>query len=266
VTAAAVFLLEQEGLLSRGQALAELFPGAPLAWSSVTLEQVLTHRAGFGEYHDTEGDFEPMDRETALEHIFAQTPLFEPGSDEAYSNSGYTLLAAVVELVTGDDYRDAVRRLVFEPLAMQRSGFYGEPLWQDGNVAVGRGASIYASNDPARWPAPTWALMGNGGLVANAEDLLKLAKAFDEDGALFRPDTRRAFQSSQPSGSIAQKSLFGYAGGNDFGFEAIVGQVPEDAAYVIVASHVWSPVTAEILGVELLQALYGDVIDLPDAD
>jgi CubicO group peptidase (beta-lactamase class C family) len=266
VTAAAVYLLEQEGQLSRAQALAEFFPDAPPAWSAVTLEQVLTHRAGFGEYHDTEGDFEQMDRATALDHIFAQAPLFEPGSDEAYSNSGYTLLAAVVELVTGEDYRDAVRRLVLSPLDMQRSGFYGEPLWQDGNVAVGRGASIYSGNDPARWPAPTWALMGNGGLVATVADLLKLARAFDDDGALFLPETRRAFQSAQPAGSIAQRSLYGYAGGNDFGFAALVGQVPEDATYVIVASHVWSPVTAEILGVELLQMLYGDVIELPGAD
>jgi len=147
---------------------------------------------------------------------------------------------------------------------MERSGFYGEPLWDDGNVAVGRGASVYAGNDPARWPAPTWALLGNGGLVATPRDLLILAKAFDDD-SLFLPETRAAWQRSAPAGSIAGEPLFGSAGGNDFGFEALVAQVPSEATYVVVASHVWSPVTAEILGIELLQVLYGEEIALPDA-
>lgn len=264
VTAAAVFLLEEDGALSRDQTLAEFFADAPSVWSSVTLDQVLEHRAGFDEYHDTEGDFEEMDRATALARIFGQTPRFEPGSERAYSNSGYTLLAAAIEVVAGEDYRSFVRQRVFEPLGMQRSGFYGDPLWDDGNVAVGRGASVYAGNDPARWPAPTWALLGNGGLVASVQDLLTLAKAFDDD-SLFQPETRAAWQRAQPAGSIAGNALFGYAGGNDFGFEALVAQVPSEAAYVVVASHVWSPVTAEILGVELLQVLYGEVIELPDA-
>ena len=65
--------------------------------------------------------------------------------------------------------------------------------------------------------------------------------------------------------NIAGKALTGYAGGNDFGFSAIVGKVVEDSAYVIAASHVLAPVTAEILAIEVMQALYGDVAVLPEA-
>jgi CubicO group peptidase (beta-lactamase class C family) len=265
VTAAGIFLLEEEGRLSREQSLAEFFDDVPSVWAEVTVDQVLSHSAGFGEYHDTEGDFEPMDRATALERIFAQQPLFEPGTDSAYSNSGYTLLAVLIELVAGGDYRTFARQRVFEPLGMTRSGFYGESLWQDGNVAIGSGAESYLDNDPARWPAPTWALIGNGGLVSTPEDLLKLAKAFDGD-ALFQPPTRDAVRESQTGASIAGKSLFGYAGGNDFGFNAVIAQVPADATYVVAASHVLAPINAEILGVELVQVLYGDVLELPEAD
>jgi hypothetical protein len=53
--------------------------------------------AGFHEYHDTTGDFEEMDREQVLKTIFNQKLLFKPGDQEAYSNSGYTLLAAIIE-------------------------------------------------------------------------------------------------------------------------------------------------------------------------
>lgn len=262
VTAAIVFLLEEEGALSRQQRLQELFEDVPPAWRMVTLDQVLAHRAGFHEYHDSEGDFEPMDRATALARIFAQQPLFAPGTDSAYSNAGYTLLAALIELVTGEDYRSVARARVFAPLGMERTGFYADPLWDDGNVAVGRGTDVHGDNDPSRWPEPSWALMGNGGLVSTLEDLLRLAKGLSEDG-LFQPETREAFRATRRAGSIAGKALFGYAGGNDFGFNALVGQVAEDQAYVVAASHVLGPVSAEILGIEVMQALYGAEAELP---
>ena len=262
VTAAGIFLLEEAGSLTREQTLGQLFEGVPNVWSSVTVNQVLDHSAGFAEYHDTEGDFEPMDRATALARIFAPQPRFEPGSEHAYSNAGYTLLAALIEQLSGEPYTSFVRRRIFEPLGMTRTGFYSDPLWADGNVAVGRGASVYLSNDPARWPPPTWALLGNGGLVSTLEDLLKLTKALSGEG-LLQPATRQALRLVQSPASIAGKPLYGYAGGNDFGFDALVAEVPEDSTYVVVASHVLSPINAEILGVELLQVLYGQVLEEP---
>lgn len=266
VTAATIYLLEETGELSREQPLSDFFPEVPSVWASVTLEQLLRHTAGFDEYHDTEGDFEPMDKATALAAIFAQEPRFTPGTQTAYSNSGYTLLAIVIEEVTGDGYREVVRARIFEPLGMTRSGFYQDPLWAEGNVAVGRGDGEHAGNDPSRWPAPTWALLGNGGLVSTVSDLLTLAKGFD-GGPLFADATRRAFHDqylSRSAGSISGKRVIGYAGGNDFGFNAVVIQVPSDSTYVVAASHVLLPVTAEILGIELVQVLYGDVIGTSD--
>jgi CubicO group peptidase (beta-lactamase class C family) len=269
LTEAMIFLLEEDGALSRQQTLAESLTGlvteVPPVWRNATLDQVITHSAGFDEYHDTEGDFEAMDRATALERILAQQPLFEPGTANAYSNSGFTLLAAVIEQVTGEEFPSAVRRRILGPLGMSRSGFYGEPLWDDGNVAVGSGADVFEGNDPAHWPPPTWALMGNGGLVSSLHDLLRLARAFDGD-ELFQPETREAFERAQPSAEIAGQSLVGYAGGNDFGFDAVVGKVASDATYVVAASHVAAPVNAESVALELLEVLYEDELTAPEAD
>lgn len=265
VTVALLFLFEQDGAVSRAQTLGALFPDAPSKWRTVTLDQVLRHRAGFHAYHDTEGDFEPMDRASALAAIFAQEPLFEPGTDSAYSNSGYTLLAILLEQLSGSDYRDLARARIFEPLAMQRTGFYGDALWSDANVAIGRNADRYGDNDPAHWPPPSWALMGNGGLVSSAEDLLRLAKAFEGE-ALFQPSTRAAFWASQNAGGIDGRVWYGYAGGNDFGYNVVVAQVPEDQSYIVAASHVLSAVPAEQLGVALLQTMYGAVAELPSQD
>lgn len=263
VTAALIFLLEQEGALSREQTLNAVFPEAPAVWGGVSVDQILRHRAGFHAYHDTEGDFEHMDREQATAAIFAQEPRFPPGTQREYSNSGYTLLAIALERIAGRDYRDLARDRIFEPLHMRRTGFYGDALWSDGNVAVGRGADQFGANDPARWPEPSWALMGNGGLVSTLEDLLRMARAFEDD-SLFAPETREAFWASHPRGEIDGRSWYAYAGGNDFGFQVLVGHVPQDRTFILVASHVLAAVTPEILGIQLLQSMYGAVAVLPE--
>ncbi|HEY8946633.1 MAG TPA: serine hydrolase domain-containing protein [Polyangiaceae bacterium] len=268
VTAAAVFLLEQDGLLSRDQTLGELFDTVPNEWSAVTIQQVLTHTAGFHDFHDTEGDFEPMDRSTALQRIFEQQPLSRPGEEWAYSNSGYTLLAILIEDLTGEDYRDIVRTRVFEPLGMQRSGFYSDGLWEDGNVAVGQGDHLHEGNDPARWPEPTWALRGNGGLVSTASDLLALVKGFQGD-VLFEPETRQAFHRdyfARTPGALGDYAVLGAAGANDYGFRAVVLDIPADSSYVVAASRVLSAAHAEIVGIEVLQVLYGEELELPEPE
>lgn len=97
-------------------------------------------------------------------------------------------------------------------------------------------------------------------VVSTLADLLVLGKALTGDG-LFEPATSQAFRAfgeRHTAASIAGRSVMGFAGGNDFGFNVLVGQVPDDRAYVLAASHVLSPITAEILGVELLQVLYGE--------
>jgi CubicO group peptidase (beta-lactamase class C family) len=264
VTLALILLLEQEGALSRAQTLGELFDDVPGVWESVTLQQVIEHRAGFATYHDTEGDFEVMDRATALQKIFAQEPRFPPGTDSAYSNSGYTLLAAAIENAASGDFRAIARRLILEPLGMARSGFYGEGLWEDGNVAIGSGDGVYDGNDPSRWPAPTWALMGNGGLVSTTADLLELMRWFDT--SLFPTLEAEMPEALASAPHVGGRPLFAGAGGNDFGFNALVLDVLGDSTYIVAASHVLSPVSAEILGLEVLQTLYGEELPADPGD
>lgn len=262
MTSSLILLLEQDGALSREQRLAEHFAELPPAWQGVTIQQTLEHSAGFDEYHDTEGDFEAQDRATALGIIFGKQPLFPPGSAAEYSNSGYTVLAALIEQVTGQDYRAVVRERIFEPVGMTRSGFYGEPRWRDGNVAIGRGAATHLDNDPSRWPTPSWALLGNGGLVSTVNDLLRWSKWYTASGGLLEGVLEQTPEATDGAPTLGGKPVLALAGGNDFGFNAVMGAVLGDDTHVIAASHVLSPVTAEILGVEVLQLLYGEVLDL----
>jgi CubicO group peptidase (beta-lactamase class C family) len=107
--------------------------GVPADKAGITLLQSAQHRAGFDEYHDDDGGFEPMTREGARERIFAQELRFEPGSATGYSKSGYTLLADVVEAVAGRAYTDDVRDERMAPAGLESSGFFRRPA-----VAAGR--------------------------------------------------------------------------------------------------------------------------------
>lgn len=263
VTAAAIFQLESEGLISLDTALGELFAGAPPDKAGITLAQLVTHRAGFHEYHDTQGDFESMDRETALARIFGQELLFPPGDDEAYSNSGYTLLAAVVEVVSGMSFPEYIRTRLFDAANMSHTGVYGENLWPEGQAAVGYDEEIFGCNSPACWPAPSWALMGNGGLVSTVDDLVRWTAAVD-GAVLFDAATRDAYRLHLFGGrglSIDGEPAYGYSGRNDFGFGVAVFEVPGRETYVVVASNAARHHDPTLLMAQLAQMSLGALIE-----
>ena len=251
-TATAVFKLAEDGVLELSDPLSAFFPDVPADKADITLLELVQHRAGFDEYHDTEGDFEPMTRLEAREHIFAQELLFEPGTDEAYSNSGYTLLADVVETTSGEAFTDYVHDALFEPAGMVSSGFYSEPLWQSVDTAIGYDASTFEGNDPATWPY-TWALVGNGGLVTTVEDLERWVNALF-GGQVVAEETLDAMREdyfSEGEATIGGETVYGEAGAGDFGLGGAAVYAPEPNTQVIVATNTFEVVDIEELAVDL---------------
>jgi len=235
-TAAAVFALQADGALSTADTVGALLPDVPPDKADITVLQLLQHRAGLGEYHDTQGDFEPMDRAQAREAILGQSLRFEPGSAEAYSNAGFTLLADIVETTSGQSFAAYVHDTVIGPAGLQATGFFGEARWQSHPTAVGYDASVFQDNDPASWPY-TWALVGNGGLVTTVEDLDRWLEALWAGGILgeegfeaYRADYLRA-------ADVDGEEVFVYAGGGDFGFAGVAIDVPSVGGRVVVGTN-----------------------------
>jgi CubicO group peptidase (beta-lactamase class C family) len=252
LTAIAIFQLEEDGVLSLSDTLAALLPDVPDDKAEITLLQIVQHRAGFDEYHDTTGDFEPMTRLEARSRILEQELLFEPGSDEAYSNSGYTLLADVIEAASGATFTDFVRENVLGPAGMAHSGFYSDKLWQNVDTAIGYGASSFGDNDPATWPY-TWSLMGNGGLVTTVVDLERLVIAL-WDGTLLGPDALEAMKRdhlSSSAGMLGGETAYGQAGAGDFGLGGALVDAPRTSTRVIVATNTYDAFDIETFAVEL---------------
>ncbi|MCI0713525.1 MAG: beta-lactamase family protein, partial [Chloroflexi bacterium] len=144
-----------------------------------TIQQLLDHRAGLETYHDAAGDFQPMTRDEALT-IILNTPLIgSPGASESYSNSGYTLLAILIEKVSGIGYQDYVHQHVIDPLGLTSTRFWGEdidPIASTRNRSNGYG-------NASQWDY-SWVLVGNGGMVSTTHDLLTFARGMAA-GAIF---------------------------------------------------------------------------------
>jgi CubicO group peptidase (beta-lactamase class C family) len=168
-TATAVLHLEEQGLLSVSDSIAEHLDNVPADKAGITIHQLLTHSAGLAADH-SEGDLVPMTRDEALQVIFAQSLTSEPGAVYSYSNSGYTLLAAIVESVSGEPFPDFLRQTLWEPVALNRTGFYQDARWSSLNVATAYpNGEDYGS--PAEWPGPYWGVLGNGGVLTTVDDL-----------------------------------------------------------------------------------------------
>jgi len=250
-TKAAILKLEEQGKLKRSDTLNKFFDNVPEDKAGITVKQALEHTAGFHEYHDTTGDFEEMDREQALKTILNQKLLFKPGDQEAYSNSGYTLLAVIIELSSKQSYQSFLEEYLFKPAGMNRTGFYRDSLWKEDEVAIGyEGKTIGEKNSPYYWPHMTWALIGGGGMVSSVGELYKWIQALEAGKVLTEKTKEKMYD--------PQGNPMAYAGGNDFGFSAVVFEYPKEKNYIIVAANAHDNVSATSLGRQISRILKGE--------
>ena len=126
-TAASVLLLEEHGVLKVEDLVKVHYPDAPPAWDQVTLLHLLSHTSGipnftaFPDYQSLAGLRTTPDE---LVKRFRDRPLeFAPGTEMRYSNSGYVLLGAIIEKVSGKSYAKFVDENFFKPLGMKDSGY-----------------------------------------------------------------------------------------------------------------------------------------------
>lgn len=125
-TAVATLQLVAQGKLELHTPVATYRPDLPHA-SQITTHQLLTHTAGFDRYWNDAYRAVRSDLRTIDGYIklFAGSPLeFPPGTRHHYGNSGYVLLGALIERLTGVSYYEHMRSEIFQPLGMEATDFY----------------------------------------------------------------------------------------------------------------------------------------------
>jgi len=208
-TAAAILRLEADKKLSVHDSVRKFFPAVRGPIANVTLDQMLSHTAAL-PYLPTAGLFGEGTRDSVMREMLAESLEFEPGARYGYSSVGFTLLAGVVERVSGEPYERFVERTLFAPAHLSSAGFVGDSLrWRQPSTRS------YSDNEPepslAELPAfPR--MVGAGSIVMTVSDLyqwyrsLLAGQILPKDAAdkLFRPRTQiRAGQSGGYAWTIA---------------------------------------------------------------
>jgi CubicO group peptidase (beta-lactamase class C family) len=189
-TAAAICRLAAEGRVDLMQPVVTYLPDAPAPIRELTLDVILTHRAGLPEYCGD--DFTRATARQLLGDCLAR-PLAHPIGESHYSNAGYSLLALIVERVTGEDWESHLRRTIWRPLGMASAGFayrgrdvrgfaHGYLNERDQGVISERIAALGGAD---------WNLRGNGGVQASAADMMRFLAALVKGSPRFPDATRR---------------------------------------------------------------------------
>ncbi len=137
-TAAAVALLEKQGLLHLDDPLAKYIPDFPRG-GEIRIAHLLAHSSGIPDVYSLPEYEEMKTRRVSAADLIAllkTKPLdFAPGTASSYSNSGYVLLAEIVEKVSGRSYQDFLRERIFAPLHLDHTG-----PWERQPIVPGRAA------------------------------------------------------------------------------------------------------------------------------
>jgi CubicO group peptidase (beta-lactamase class C family) len=172
-TAAAILKLEMLRLLSTDDRLSVHLPGVPADKQSITLHHLLTHTAGFPAASGD--DLEPIERDAFVALVLGR-PLAQPIGTYAYSNVGYSLLAAVVERVSKQPYDRFVAEQLFDPAGMRATG-YSRPQWAPSTLAraINDDGSDRGTFGEVAMPngLPGWHLLGNGGILSTSRDMFR---------------------------------------------------------------------------------------------
>jgi CubicO group peptidase (beta-lactamase class C family) len=121
--AAAILILQQRHKLSVHDRICAYIPGCPASWRPITIHMLLTHTSGIGHFDDTylSLDASPMSLDQLVSLFERMPPLFTPGTQYHYTSPGYTLLAYIVQKVSGEPYATFMQRNIFGPLGMTRT-------------------------------------------------------------------------------------------------------------------------------------------------
>ena len=178
-TATAVLILEQQGKLSLSDALGRFFEGVPEDKKNVTVRHLLSHTSGLPY---VELDDMKATREEFVRTAMAAEMRAAPGEDHYYTNTGYQLLAAIVEKASGMGFEEFVGKEVFAKSGMSGATFCQTDPSKDRPDSARRypdGESLDDSGSACYW-AYGWGFRGSTGLACSVKDLHRFARTLDK--------------------------------------------------------------------------------------
>jgi D-alanyl-D-alanine carboxypeptidase len=249
-TAASILLLQERGKLRVEDEITRYLPDFPTHGQTITIENLLTHTSGIPSYTGLpewfakiREDLKPAD----VIALFKDKPLeFNPGERWVYDNSGFFLLGAIVEKVSGESYERFVEEEIFQKLGMTHSR-YGHP-----DELIPRRASGYSKDEKGFHNADYISMTSPyaaGALMSTVDDLALWDRALSGETLLRRASLDRMFTAAKLKSGRAVHYGYGMGvfdlagrhvqmhGGDIPGFTTSVARVPEERLFVAILSN-----------------------------
>jgi CubicO group peptidase (beta-lactamase class C family) len=237
-----------EGMLDMDSKLTDFVSGfTDPQVKNVTVGQLLGHTAGFGDYHDPEF-FEAPSSEKTLRKIVERVKdwplMFSPGEEQEYSNTGYILLGAIIEAVSGKTYFDNVTARIINPLGLEHT--YIDSLDQYQNqVANGYYylplGELIKNEEVQDLPNP------DGGFLSTTEDIMAFYRSYYYDTLLVSEAAKNEDPFFQFLAGLPPGKAPLMAGGFE-GFNSALYQVMSDDITIIVFANMDEPVGESVAG------------------
>ena len=246
--AALALLMQEDGRLNVHDTLSKWYPKLTRS-REITLIDLINHVSGYRDYYPLDYVDREMSKPTTAEHImgkYAMMPLdFDPGTRWSYSNTGYTILGAVLERVGGKPLSALLEEKIFRPLGMQQTLYEptNPPRAASGFVSWALGDMQIAELEGRGW------IGAPGGIWSTASDIARWDLALMRPGFL-TPASRavmfgeRMLRDGIPTGyaaglSVTQdggRTIYSH-GGATSGFSATNIFIPGDTAAVVILSN-----------------------------
>jgi CubicO group peptidase (beta-lactamase class C family) len=257
-TAMAIMLLVKDGKLRYEDHLTDIFPDFPAYGREITVRNLLNHTSGLLDYEDLMAPADPgkpvqeqqIKDAAVLQLLKRQTRTkFPAGAKWDYSNSGYVVLAMIVEKISGNSFGRFLHDRIFEPLHMSNTVAYERGRNEVAQRAYGHDKvdGSWQENDQST----TSATLGDGGVYTSLADLVKWDAALQNHTLLTKSEMAAALTPvhapgvEEPDGHPAQYGfgwfLNSYKGhrrmwhyGETVGFRTAIQRFPDDGLTVVV--------------------------------
>lgn len=189
-TAAAILKLEMQGKLKTSDLISKYLGELPGEKSGATIHHLLTHTAGL----TVDGSTLDYGSRRAFVQSVKETPMeSKPGEKYRYTNAGYTLLAAIVEEVSGQPFEDYLQKNLLGPAGLTSTGYPWDKKFGRAPVAVGYVGNKLEELKPAPRAADVFGSRGSGNLITTVGDLYKWTQALRNNRVLSEEAKKKMF-------------------------------------------------------------------------
>jgi CubicO group peptidase (beta-lactamase class C family) len=277
-TATLILQLVEQGKIKLDGKLSDYLPDYRKdVGQKVTIHQLLNHTSGIPSYTGLPGFFSDVSRDpySVADFVkkYASNDLqFEPGSKFSYNNSGYFLLGAIIEKVTGQPYERVLKEKIFDPLGMKNTGYDHHA------TIIEKRAAGYLKTPDGYVNAPYLDMSlpyAAGSMYSTVDDLYLWDQALYTDRLLTVQSKELMYKpalSNYAYGWLIAKAKLGTGtetvpsishGGGINGFNTLITRYPVQKNLVVLLDNTSQGDSLDKLSEQLTNILYDQPFDLP---